>query len=60
VPATDYTHLQYLVPLNIGSSKSIYKMIPDSTIGDTWVISGKCKTLDAGCNGRAITWGNRF
>lgn len=35
-------------------------MIPDTTIGDTWVISGKCKNLDVTCNTRALTWGNRF
>jgi hypothetical protein len=35
-------------------------MIPDTTIGDTWVISGKCKNLDIACDARALTWGNRF
>ena len=35
-------------------------MIPDSTVGDTWVISGKCKATDIACDTRAITWGNRF
>jgi len=35
-------------------------MIPDTTVGDTWVISGKCKNLDFACDGRASTWFNRF
>lgn len=36
-------------------------MIPDTTMGDTWIISGKCKSAtDVACNTRALTWGNRF
>lgn len=35
-------------------------MIPDTTVGDTWIISGKCKSTDLACDGRAATWGNRF
>lgn len=29
-------------------------MIPDTTVGDTWVISGKCKNLDIACDTRAV------
>lgn len=35
-------------------------MVPDNTVGDTWVISGKCNILDITCNTRAVTWLNRF
>ena len=49
-----------MIPSFIGSSGKTFYVIPDTTIRDTWVISGKCKTPGVACDRFCLEWGNRF